>query len=246
MLHLSIIIPAYNEENRLPQTLNDIASYLKNLPLNAEVIVVDDGSTDNTSGAALNLADRIPNLRVFAFTENRGKGHAVQQGMLAAEGEYILFMDADNSTPISEIEKLMPFISFNEVVIGSRNTGDSDVVIPQPRYRQILGRIGNALVHRLAVKGINDTQCGFKLFQRRACKRIFTRQQTTGWGFDIEILTIAQRVLGYRIKEVGVTWFDAPGSKVRPLRDGWRTLKELLRISYNFSTGQYQRPAYTT
>ncbi len=234
MLQLSVIIPAYNEARRLPRTLLSIANYLKIVSISVEVIVVNDGSTDETRDVALDFSNEIPRLRILSFPNNRGKGYAVQQGMLAANGEYLLFMDADNSTPLSEIEKLWPYISSYEVVIGSRKTSDSHIAIAQPWFRRLLGRLSMALIHTFAIKNIDDTQCGFKLFQRHAAKDIFTRQQTTGFGFDIEILTIAQRIFNYRIKEVGVDWFDAPGSKVRPLQDGWRTFKELLRINYNF------------
>lgn len=240
MPFLSVVIPAYNEQKRLPKTLRSIARYIARSSNTIEVIVVDDGSTDNTVNLAQRYAPEIPHLRVIALSKNHGKGHAVQQGVFAAKGKYILFMDADNSTPISEVEKLLPYITTNQVVIGSRATASSDILIAQPWYRRLLGRVGNLLIRTLAVKGIQDTQCGFKLFRHRAAKQIFKRLQIMRFGFDMEILSIAQNVLGYKIKEVGVSWIDAPGSKVHPIRDGRRTLQELFRIAYNLFTGQYQ------
>lgn len=242
MPYLSIVIPCYNEEERLPETLHDIKNYIKNRKEFIEVIVVDDGSTDRTAEVARSYQNAIPGLWVLHYGENRGKGHAVQQGMLSAQGDYALFMDADNSTKLSEIEKLLPHTTDNDVVIGSRAMPDSDIVIHQPWYRVMLGRLGNGLIQTLLVPGIRDTQCGFKLFSKHARNAVFSRQRVSGFGSDIETLSIAKR-LGYNVKEVGVTWYNAPGSKVRPIRDAWRTLRELARIKYNFLTRQYHIPS---
>lgn len=241
MPYLSVIIPCYNEANRLPATLRDIAEYLLHTREPVEVLVVDDGSTDYTADAAYAMADRIPGLRVLRLPKNRGKGRAVQYGMLAATGEYALFMDADNATPLAEIEKLWPYAAEHDVVIGSRHLPTSDVVIRQPWYRRLLSRAGNVVIQLLLVKGVRDTQCGFKLFTKTAREKIFARQRVRGFGFDIEVLSIA-RHMGYRIKEVGVLWYDAPESKVHPVYDAWRTLQELLRIKYNLLAGLYRRP----
>jgi dolichyl-phosphate beta-glucosyltransferase len=239
-VYLSIIIPCFNEEKRLPETLTSVESYLKSYPHEYEVIVVDDGSTDNTKAAGEAFSKRIANLRVLRFETNGGKGHAVKYGMLAAKGDYAIFMDADNSTPLGEIEKLMPFAQDYEVVIGSRHLKTSNVVIKQPWYRIIISRLGNLLIQSLLIRGVRDTQCGFKLFKKPSLQAIYERQRIMGFGFDMEILAIAQKVLGLRIKEVPVSWYNSPESRIRPVRDAWRTLKELIRIKYNLLTGQYK------
>lgn len=245
MLNLSIVIPCYNEEYRLPATLQSIHDYLIENDLSAEIIIVDDGSTDRTVGVAKKFQDILPDLWILHFAKNQGKGFAVKQGMLAAQGDAVLFMDADNATKLSEIEKLWPYLGNHDVVIGSRAQTDSELAKKQPWYRRLLGRAGNLLIQSALVPGINDTQCGFKLFRKQAINAVFGRQQTMGYGSDIEILTIAQR-LGYRVKEVGITWRDAKGSKVRPMRDAWRTLIEVLRIKYNLVANNYHLPSPLT
>lgn len=238
--YLSIIIPAYNEEKRLPGTLESIAEYLKQIDKEIEVIVVDDGSSDNTTKVAEKMKSDIKNLKVINYGENRGKGYAVKTGMLAAKGDYTLFMDADNATPITEIEKLWPFASGFEVVIGSRHLKTSNVVIKQPWYRILISRLGNFVIQALLIKGIKDTQCGFKLFSKKAAKEIYSRQKIDRWGFDMEILAIAQKILGYKIKEVPVSWYNSPDSRLRPIRDGFRTLRELIKIKINLISGKYK------
>lgn len=239
-MFLSIIIPCFNEEKRLPETLASVAAHLKTFSHECEVIVVDDGSSDKTKEAGESFADRIANLRVMRFEKNGGKGHAVKHGMLAATGDYAVFMDADNSTPLGEIEKLLPFINDHEVVIGSRHLKTSNVVVKQPWYRIVISRVGNLLIQSLLIRGVRDTQCGFKLFQKSSLQPIYGRQRIMGFGFDMEILAIAQKILGYRIKEVPVSWYNSPESRIRPVRDAWRTFKELIRIKYNLTTGQYK------
>lgn len=240
MPRLSVVIPAYNEEKRLGATLESLREYFSATDEDVEVIVVDDGSKDRTVEVAELFGGDVLHLRVLRFLKNQGKGHAVKQGMLAAKGEYALFIDADNSTPIAEIAKLWPFADEYEVVIGSRHLHGSNVVIKQPWYRIIMSRMGNLLIRATIVRGIRDTQCGFKLFQREACKAIFSRQQTMGFGFDMEILAIAQKILHYNIKEVPVSWYNSPDSRVRPIHDAWRTLKELFRIKYGLLAGKYR------
>lgn len=228
---LSIVIPCYNEARRLPGTLWDIYGYLAHSNMEVEVLVVDDGSTDDTVYVARQMAAHMPQLHVRSLGQNYGKGRAVQYGMLTATGRHILFMDADNATSISELVKLLPYAAVHDVVIGSRYAPGSDVVIRQPWYRRLVSRLGNGLIRLLLVKRIRDTQCGFKLFHSNAAKDIFSRLRTKGFGFDIEALAIAQH-LGYRVKEVGVVWYDSAESRFRPVRDAWRTLKELARITY--------------
>lgn len=238
---LSIIIPCYNEAKRLPATLRDIAKYLITSDLSVEIIVVDDGSQDDTVEVATALQKLLPMLRVLPFTKNQGKGHAVKHGMLASTGKFALFMDADNSTPIREVAKLLPYMAEHEVAIGSRHLHESDVVIKQPLYRIILSRFGNLLIQTLLIRGIRDTQCGFKLFTKTAAHNIFAKQRTTGFGFDMEVLAIAQSIFHYKIKEVAVSWYNSKDSRVRPIHDAWRTLKDLFRIKHNLVTGVYKK-----
>lgn len=241
MIDLSIIIPAYNEEKRLPKTLSSIAEYIKTSDMTFEVIVVEDGSTDKTIEVAKAMTSELPNLQVLSYGENKGKGFAVKTGMLAAKGNHALFMDADNATPIAEIEKLWPFASGYDVVIGSRHLKDSNVVIKQPWYRILISRAGNFVIQALILKGIKDTQCGFKLFSKDATKEIFSRQQIHRWGFDMEILSIAQKIMKYKIKEVPVSWYNSADSRLRPIRDAIRTLRELLKIKWNLITRTYHK-----
>lgn len=241
MIDLSIVIPCYNEGQRLPGTLWNIYGFLARTDMNAEVLVIDDGSTDDTVYRARAMAMHMPQLRVRSLGQNYGKGRAVQYGMLTAAGRYVLFMDADNATSIDEVNKLMPHTTLHDVVIGSRHAPGSDIVVRQPWYRRFIGRVGNGLIRLLLVQHIRDTQCGFKLFKSHAAKDIFSRLRTKGFGFDIEVLAIAQR-LGYRVKEVGVSWYDAAESTFRPVHDTWCTLKEMLRIAYYRPTWRKRTP----
>lgn len=227
-IYLSIIIPAYNEEHRIGDTLKKITAYLSQKPFTAEIIVADDGSTDRTVKIAEEL--RIPNLRIVKNITNLGKGAAIKNGVSAARGELILFSDADNSTPIEEVEKLISAIEEGyDVAIGSRALPDSNIVVHQPFYRETMGRIFNFLVQLLVLKGIKDTQCGFKLFRREVAKKVFSEQQLKGFAFDVEILLLARRA-GYCIKEVGITWINSPASRVHPLRDASRMFTDLWRL----------------
>lgn len=241
MTSLTVIIPAYNEAKRLPATLREACAYLEDHYPKAEVIVVNDGSTDATDKVVQRYAKQFPQLRLLSLTKNVGKGGAVRAGALEAKGKLVLFMDADNSTPISELEKLMPLIKKSQVVIGSRHMKGSNIVIRQPWYRRLLSRSANLLIQTLLVHGVQDTQCGFKLFQHTAAHELFSRQRTSGFGFDIEILTIAQRTLGYKISEVPVSWYNSADSRVRPIRDAWRTLRELIRIYFTLLFGGYRQ-----
>ncbi len=240
-MDLSVIIPAYNEEERLPSTLADIAGYLEHSPLSVEVIVVDDGSQDKTAESAERFAGHIKHLRIIRSTPNRGKGYVVQKGMSEAIGDYALFMDADNATPLSEIEKLWIYRKDYPVVIGSRHLKTSNVVIKQPWYRVLISRAGNILIQATLVRGISDTQAGFKLFSKEAKKEIFSKQRIHGWGFDMELLAIAQNVLKYPIKEVPISWYNSAASRLRPVRDAIRTFRELTRIKLNLLRGVYKK-----
>lgn len=241
MIDLSVIIPAYNEEKRLPDTLKDIEKFLRDYKKEVEVIVVDDGSKDKTIEVAKQAGKSLPNFRVIAQEQNQGKGAAVKRGFLEAKGNWRLFMDADNATPLNEVELLWPYTDTHQVIIGSRHLKTSNVVIDQPWYRKLISRAGNLLIQLTIVRGIVDTQAGFKLFSKEAVENIFSRQQITGWGFDMELLAIAQKIFKYEIKEVPISWYNSADSRLRPIRDAWRTLKELMKIKWNLITGVYKK-----
>lgn len=226
---LSIVIPAYNEALRLPQTLERIEAYLATLGLPAEVIVVDDGSTDGTAQVARQQVARWQQLRLLPGT-HRGKGAAIQLGMAAARGRYRIFSDADLSVPIDDLEKLLkPLRAGAGVAIASRALPDSQVEVHQPWYRETMGKIFNKLVRIFVLGGVKDTQCGFKAFTAEVAERVFPELQTRGFGFDVEILYRAQRA-GYRIAEVPTRWINSPQSRVHPIRHSLAMFLELLAI----------------
>lgn len=237
---LSIIIPAYNEENRIKNTLLIVNDYLKEKNLHAEILVVSDGSKDKTVEIVESLKPRIPNLKIVALPKNQGKGAAVKNGIEQSKGAFILFADADNSTPIEEYEKLSQKLREHnaQISIGSRYLHDSHVKIKQPVYRILLGRIGNILIRLFLIDNIKDTQCGFKLFTHQAAKEIFSFQKVKRFGFDMEALVIAEN-LNYKIVEVPVSWFNSAESRFRPLKDALITLKDLLYIKLNLMCGRY-------
>jgi len=231
-MYLSVVIPAFNEAARIAETILDIDRYLKAQNSAYEIIVVNDGSSDNTSDIVGRLAEHISALRLIENPENKGKGKAVRQGLLEATGSLCLFTDADNSTRIDQIAKLHPYLEEGyQVVIGSRAQKDAAITVKQPWYRVIIGKLGNKLVQVLAVPGIKDTQCGFKMFTRHAVEKIFSRMTIDGWGFDIEALAIARR-LKLPIKEVGIEWANHSESFFKP-GDYLRVMRELGVIWWN-------------
>lgn len=242
---LSVVIPVYNEQTRVGRTLEEALGYLRAKRLAAEVLVVDDGSDDRTLevvGKFRKRAAGLQSLRVLRHEVNRGKGAAVRTGALAAKGEVVLFMDADNATPLSEYEKFRPLLREGvDVVVGSRAVDRSQVKVAQPFYRQALGRLANLLIQFLVVPGIWDTQCGFKAFTRKAALQIFPLQTIERFGFDFELLFLAHQK-GFGMREVPVQWFNSPYSKVR-LKDYWGTLVELFVIRLNDWKGLYASPA---
>ncbi len=223
-------MPAYNEETRLPRTLARLHQYYEGQAYEYDVTIVSDGSTDRTATLVRDFAGVHPTFRLIEYAPNRGKGYAVRTGILAAEGDVVLFCDADLATPQEETEKLLPHMeSGADVAIGSRPLKESRLEKHQPFLREMFGRASNKVIQLLAVRGIRDTQCGFKMFTKTAAQDIFGRCKLEEFGFDFECLMIA-RDLGYRIDEVPIRWLDQEGSKVVLLRDGPRALRDLLRI----------------
>lgn len=238
-IFLSIIIPAYNEEKRIEKTLNEIFRFLQKCYDRYEVIVVDDGSTDKT----LDLLNRIQNqhrsLKIVHHEPNRGKGYAVKKGMLKAYGKYVLFCDADLSTPIDELDAFIHYLQNGyDVVLGSRKMEGADVKIYQPPIRRKMGQVFTVLTQRLLSLEISDITCGFKCFKGNIVRDIFSRQQLHDWSFDAEILFISRKH-GYKIKEVPVRWSDVPGTKVKLLRDSIRSFWGLLKIRFDDFKGKY-------
>ena len=237
---LSIVIPAYNESQHIGPTLEAITAYLAQHAVDAEILVVDDGSTDDTASIVAQFAQGRAAVRLLAHEGNRGKGHAVRRGVLAARGDIVLFCDADGSTPIEEAPKLLALLDAGQtdVAIGSRELPGSELVRPQPWFRRAMGWVFRNLVRLLVIRGFRDTQCGFKAFRRDAAHDVFGRQSIDRFGFDVEVLFIARR-LGYRITEVPVRWQDCRDSKVRPVLDSLRMLGDLFRIRFRALRGRY-------
>lgn len=224
-LLLSLIIPAYNEEDRIGTTLDRTLRYLQGQPYRWEVIVVDDGSRDRTGHQVRRYA---PDVRLYSLMTNRGKGAAVRTGMLLARGYYRAFTDADLSTPIEELAKMLD--AFNrgaDVVIGSRRLDRSLVKKRQPWYREWIGVLGNKIVQAMLLRGYEDTQCGFKGCTARAAEEIFSRAIIDGFAFDVEMLYLAQQ-LGFRIEQIAVEWYNDERTRVRAIRDTIRTLHEII------------------
>lgn len=250
-MFLSVVIPAYNEAKRLPRTLSRVIAYLQETaPLwqvsinEMEIVVVDDGSTDGTSELAMTFADRLSTLRVLRHFPNRGKGYAVKRGMLVVTGKFRLFSDADLSTPIDELEKLLPLLLSGkaDIAIASRGLPQSQLLVRQPWHREMLGRLFNLAVQALATPGIWDTQCGFKLFQGDVAERLFPLQRLDGFAFDVEVLYLAKK-FGYRVAEVPVRWLNEPNTKVQTLKHGFQMLFDVLKVRWNDWRGVYGKKA---
>jgi dolichyl-phosphate beta-glucosyltransferase len=232
-IYLSIIIPAYNEEKRLPQTLREIDEYFKKQSFESEIIVVSDGSTDRTVEVVRNLMGEIKNLRILDFKENMGKGFGVKEGMLKALGNFRLFTDADNSTTIEQVEKMWPYFEEGyDIVIGSRDVKGAILDPPQPPFRRLTGEAFKYF--RKIIVGlweIEDSQCGFKCFTKEASEDILPKCKINRFAFDPEILLIAQK-LGYKIKEIPIYWKNDLQSKVK-LKSMLKMLLDLFKIRLN-------------
>ncbi len=242
MISISIVIPAYNEEKRLPATLSSVFAYLESRQWSfAEVLVVDDGSSDGTAGVAAEFARRQPRLRVLANPGNRGKGYSVRHGMMEARGEWILFTDADLSAPIEEFDKLLEACLGRgaQIAFGSRALNRSLIQVHQSFFRENAGRAFNLLMRLATGLPYRDTQCGFKLFQAAAAREIFRRQRLERFGFDVEVLFLARR-LGYTAVEVPVRWSHAEGTKVSMFRDSAGMFLDLARVRWHQLRGRYR------
>ncbi len=237
---LSIVIPALNEEQRLPDTLARLLGFIEQQSYASEVLVVDNGSTDATAEIAREFGRAHPTIRLLR-SDRRGKGLAVRLGMLAAAGEYRFFCDADLSMPVDQIGRFLPpALTDVDIAIASREAAGA-VRYAEPLYRHWIGRAFNLLVRLLAVPGLHDTQCGFKCFRAEAAQDLFAVQRLDGWTFDVEVLFIA-RQRGYRVAEIPVPWYYVPGSRVRPVRDSVAMLVDLFRIRAGWRRGWYARP----
>lgn len=227
---LAVVIPAYNEEVRLAHSLERVSAYFQAQTYTWQVTIVSDGSTDQTDDLVRKHAAADPRFRLLSYQPNRGKGYAVRKGILESPGQIILFCDADLATPQAETAKLLAAIeSGADVAIGSRPLRESSLDVRQPWYREFLGRAFNLAVRSLAVRGIHDTQCGFKMFTRAAADAIFSRCALDGFSFDLEALMIA-RDLGLKIEEIPIHWAHQEGSKVSLMRDGPRMLSDLVKV----------------
>jgi len=237
---LSVIIPAYNEEKRIDPALERIFAFLDGQAYAGEVVLVDDCSGDRTSEVAAAAAKGRANFRAVRNEVNKGKGYSVRRGMLEAKGEYLLFSDADLSTPIEETTRFIEKMREGyDVLVGSRAMRESNIITYQPWYRQLMGKTFNRIVRGLLVRGIKDTQCGFKMFTREAAQKIFPLQRIERFAFDVEILFLAKK-FGHKILEMPVTWKDSPQTRVSTFRDSFSMFAALFAIRLNNLRGLYR------
>jgi dolichyl-phosphate beta-glucosyltransferase len=242
MLNLSVVIPAYNEESRLPPTLASVHYFLSEYQANFEIIIVDDGSTDATASMVKEFAAHHDSVRLISYRPNRGKGYAIRTGVLAANRELILINDADGSSPIEEIVRLEWVLQKGaDLVIGSRAKPDATRAVKALAYRTHMGNTFNTIVQSLLLPGIRDTQCGFKLFKQKVARDIFSAARIDGYAFDVEVLYIAKQ-RSYRIEELAINWSNVAGSKINILVDSARMLAEVMKIKLNSSMGYYRTP----
>lgn len=227
---ISVIIPAYNEAARILPSLRRLDEYLHDHFRGFELIVVNDGSSDNTEDVVVRAKKEIPSINYSGYKENRGKGYAIRQGVALSKGDMILLSDADLSTPVEEVEKLLaPYDEGCHVVIGSRGLDARTIVVRQPWWRELMGKTFNRIVRMLLLEGFKDTQCGFKLFHGGIGRELFRSTTVDRFAYDVEILYRAVKA-GYKVKEVPVKWLNSPESTVRPIKDSFQMAKDLVRI----------------
>jgi glycosyltransferase involved in cell wall biosynthesis len=233
---LSIIIPAHNEETRLPRSLGQVFAFLHQQEYSFEVLVAENGSTDRTLETARDLALQYPNMSVL-HEDLPGKGRALRVGVLAACGQYRFIADADFSMPVEQLNRFLPPVASGDITIASREAPGA-IRYNEPAYRHLTGRVFNFFIRMLLLPGLQDTQCGFKCFRGPVAEDIFRYQTLTGWSFDVELLAIARR-RGYSIREIGIPWYFVEGSKVNVLRHSWSMFFDLLTIRHNLRRGVY-------
>lgn len=237
-MYLSVIIPAYNEEKRIEKTLLSVHEYLSKQNYEYEILVVNDGSKDQTVAVVTGLSSQVKNLRLIDNKENHGKGWVVRQGMLEASGEHRLFMDADNSTTVDQIEGFLRYFAEDyDIVIGSRRIKGANIAVKQPWFRDFLGGAFRFIVHTLVPLGVRDSQAGFKVFSAKATQAIFPKQTIFRWAFDVEVLAIARK-MKFKIKEAPIQWANDTESKVK-VSGMIKMLFEVLRVRLNLWGNKY-------
>lgn len=237
--YISIVIPAYNEGNRICAMLDVVVAYVRSAPFSVEVIIVDDGSSDDTARVSASYSASIPHLNVLSYLHNQGKGYAVQFGVCNASGTFILMADADGATAVTELSRLLPFAEKGaDIVIGSRALKSDTVQLNTLPHRKIMGRVFNFFVSLILGLSYKDTQCGFKLFRKSTCVALFEKQSLYGFGFDVEILFLAQQHQ-LKVVEVPVSWSEVRGSKVHLVRDSMKMFIDLLAIRGKQMFGKY-------
>ncbi|MFP4112677.1 MAG: dolichyl-phosphate beta-glucosyltransferase [Candidatus Woesearchaeota archaeon] len=237
-MNLSLVIPAYDEEKRILKTLEKVHDFLLKNKFDFEIIVVNDGSTDDTEKMVDYFSKQHSHVKLINNPGNKGKGYSVKNGMLHARKDWVLFSDADLSTPIEDLNKFEKYTKKYDIIFGSRGMKNSRIVVKQPWYRRIPGKIFPVIVRLLVLPDFHDTQCGFKMFRKSVIKDIFEKQTIDGWAFDVELLFIAKKS-GHMIKEVPVTWKNDLRSKISPLKSSISMLNEIIKIKMNNFKGIY-------
>lgn len=237
-LFLSVVIPVYNESDKIEKTIAVIKEHLADrFPY--EIVVVDDGSKDDTKAIAERISEIDSRVRVLSYGENRGKGFALKAGMTDAIGELVLFTDADLATPIDELDKFLPYFEQGyDVVIGSRRVEGANVIVHQPRYREFMGKVFNQIAKVLVTRKVDDFNCGFKCYKREVANRLYSRGRLERWGFDVEMFFMIEK-FDYKVKEVPVRWINAETTQVHLIRDSIRSFTELIQIRINDIMGFY-------